>query len=409
VTARKSELLQLALALGLFLIAWTLLHVGFYERDQIIDTPVYESYGTAVEDGHVPYRDFDVEYPPGALPVFVLPAFLDTDFRTAFEWLMALCGAGMIVAVALAARRLGLGVVPPLFVALSPLAIGSVLLTRFDLWPAMLAAFALAAIVSERLRLGHALLGAAVAAKLYPAVLLPLSLAYVWRRRGRREALVCATAFVAVVLAVYVPFLLIAPGGVAESFGRQLSRPLQIESLGSALLLAAHQVSGLDIEMRSSHGSQNLVGGPATTLAVLVSAAQVAVLVWLWWRFARAARAPSAAELTIAAAAALTAFVALGKVLSPQFLIWLVPLVPLAARAGATAMLLAALVLTQLWFPYRYWELVREFDPRVSWLVLARDLVLLALLVTLTGRSGESSRNALPDRRRRSAPAHLRS
>ena len=50
------------------------LHVGFYEREQIVDTPVYESYGEAIADGEVPYRDFAVEYPPGALPVFLVPA-----------------------------------------------------------------------------------------------------------------------------------------------------------------------------------------------------------------------------------------------------------------------------------------------------------------------------------------------
>ena len=80
-------------------------------------------------------------------------------------------------------------------------------------------------------------------------------------------------------------------------------------------------------------------------------------------------------------AAALVAFVALGKVLSPQFLIWLVPLVPLVARpcAGSArrSLLAAALVLTQLWFPSRYWDLALEFDPLAVWLVLARDLVLV--------------------------------
>ena len=53
-------------------------------------------------------------------------------------------------------------------------------------------------------------------------------------------------------------------------------------------------------------------------------------------------------------AAAVVAFVALGKVLSPQFLIWLAPLVPLVAgRRGlrASVLLVVALVLTQLWFP----------------------------------------------------------
>jgi hypothetical protein len=40
-------------------------------------------------------------------------------------------------------------------------------------------------------------------------------------------------------------------------------------------------------------------------------------------------------------------------------------------------------VLTQLWFPSRYWDLARELDAVPSVLVLARDLVLVALLVVL--------------------------
>ena len=295
---------------------------------------------------------------------------------------MALCGGGTIIAVALAARRLALGFGTLAFVALAPLAIGSVILTRFDLWPAMIATFALAAFVNDRLRLGHALLGAAGAAKIYPGVLLPLAIVYVWRRHGRREALVCAAIFAAAVVAVYLPFFLVAPDGVASSVGRQLSRPLQIESLGSALLLAAHDLFGVDVEMHSSHGSQNLAGAAAGVVAVLLSLVQIAVLVWLWVRFARRT-SPTAADLAVACAAGLAAFVALGKVLSPQFLIWLVPVVPRAARRGANALLAAALVLTQLWFPYRYWDLARELDPNVAWLVLTRDLVLVALLVLL--------------------------
>jgi hypothetical protein len=383
VTARKPDFVRVAFALALFLLAWAVLHVGFYERDQIVDTPVYESYGTAIEDGEVPYRDFKVEYPPGALPVFALPALFGDDYRASFEWVMGLCGGLTIVAVAVAARRLSLGFGTLVFVALAPLAIGSVILTRFDLWPAMLAAFALAALVHDRLRLGHVLLGAAVVAKLYPGVFLPLAIAYAWRRRGRREALACVGVFALVVLLVYVPFLVIAPEGVLSSIGRQISRPLQIESLGSALLLAAHNLFGLDVDVHSSHGSQNLAGAAAGVVAVVLSVAQIALLLWLWVRFARRPGSPRPAELAVTCAAVLATFVALGKVLSPQFLIWLVPVVPLAARLGANALLAAALVLTQLWFPYRYWDLARELDPGVAWLVLARDVVLLALVAVL--------------------------
>ena len=94
--------------------------------------------------------------------------------------------------------------------------------------------------------------------KLYPAVLVPVAAAYVWRRRGRREAIVCLGLLAAVVALVFLPFLVVAPGGVAHSIGRQLSRPLQIESLGSRSISRRTICSGFDVEMRSGHGSQNL-------------------------------------------------------------------------------------------------------------------------------------------------------
>jgi hypothetical protein len=35
-------LVRTAVAFAVFLVAWALLHYGFYTRDQIIDTPIYE-------------------------------------------------------------------------------------------------------------------------------------------------------------------------------------------------------------------------------------------------------------------------------------------------------------------------------------------------------------------------------
>jgi hypothetical protein len=379
-----------AVSVVVFIGAWALLHRGFYTHDPIVDTPVYQSYGRAMEEGKVPYRDFALEYPPGALPAFALPARgggaddFDT-FKQRFEGLMAACGTLLLgfLAVALAALGAGLRRLAAVlgFVAVAPLLLGSVVLSRFDLWPAALTAAALAALVAGRLRLGHVALGAAVAVKLYPAVLGPLAVAYAWRREGRREGLRCAATLVGTTALVFLPFVILSPGGVWDSLTRQASRPLQIESLGSSFLLAAHHAFGLDITMRSSHGSQNLEGALPDVLAVAQSVLQALVLVAVWVVFARG---PAERErLLLASAAALVAFVALGKVLSPQFLIWLLPVVPLVRgrRSLAASILLGlALVLTQLWFPYRYWDLALGFDELASWLVLARDLVLLGLL-----------------------------
>jgi hypothetical protein len=310
---------------------------------------------------------------------------------------MAFLGEVIVICLTVALVALGAGrrrVLAVLgFAALAVVALGPVVLSRFDLWPAALTAAALAALLSGRVRLGHLALGAAVAAKLYAAVLVPLTLVYVWRRFGRREALVCGGLLLAVVAAAWVPFLVLAPHGVWHSFWVQASRPLQIESLGAAFLLAAHHAFGLGLTMDSSHGSQNLAGTGPDALAVVLSVLQLVASLATWILFARG---PATRErLLLASAAALVAFVAFGKVLSPQFLIWLIPVVPLVAgRRGVIASLLlaAALVLTQLWFPYRYWELVLHFGAFESWLVLIRDLVLVALFVYLA--RGLVERNA---------------
>jgi Glycosyltransferase family 87 len=377
------RLVSLALGVALFLLSWGLLHHGFLARSQIRDTPIYERYGEAMVDGQVPYRDFDVEYPPAALPVFLVPALGGGDYDRRFEGLMAGLGVACVLLVGAATTSLW----APIAVGLSPLLLGSVVLSRFDLWPAALTAVAVVLLLAGRFRLSAVALGVATAAKLYPAVLAPVLVAHVWRERGRREALVCAAIGSGVFALILAPFVLVSPGGVWHALWVQAGRPLQLETLGAALLLAAHQTVGLDLTMESSHGSQNLSGGAADALSVVSTVFQIAALVaiWVWY-----ARGPATSDRLVAAcAAAVCAFIAFGKVLSPQFLIWLVPLVPLVrGRRGlaASAVLASALVLTQLWFPSRYWRLALEFDAAASWLVLARDLTLVALTVLLIAR-----------------------
>jgi uncharacterized membrane protein len=312
----------------------------------------------------VPYRDFAVEYPPGALPVFVAPEPFG-DYARAFGWVMAACGSALVLVTYLVRPA------AMFFVAVSPLLVGSLILTRFDLWPALLVTGAVAALLAGRHRLGWGLLGAAVAAKLWPLVLVPLALTWSAGRRRARAALAGLT----VAVVAFVPFVVLAPHGVWESVRGQVSRPLQIESLGAALFTTFGSP-----RIVSSHGSQNVAGHG--TVAALFAAAQVVVLVGLWLAFARG---PLTGERFLRyAAACVCAFIAFGKVLSPQFLVWLVPLVPLVrGRRGvaATSLLAAALVLTQVWFPFRYWSYVDRFH--LAGVVLARDLVLVALLAAL--------------------------
>src|SRR5205085_6746580 len=123
-----------AVALALFIGSWIALHYGWLARGEITDTPVYENYGDAMLRGKVPYRDFAVEYPPGALPVFVQPARGnegDSDgYKHSFDVLMAACGGALVVALSFALTALGVSGVRKLgalaVAAIAPLLVGSV-------------------------------------------------------------------------------------------------------------------------------------------------------------------------------------------------------------------------------------------------------------------------------------------
>jgi uncharacterized membrane protein len=396
----------------LFVGSWALIHHWFFHDHELVDTPIYQQYGDAMRSGQVPYRDFKLEYPPGALPAFVAPDLTAKrgdfgHYGRAFTRWMLRCGIvlAMLTAVSLAALRASTvrTVIALELVGLSPVLLGVVFLSRFDLWPAMLTAAALAALLWERDKLGAGLLGAAVTAKLYPLVLAPIGLAWVWRRRGRGEALRWLGVLVAVVALVFLPFAILAPGGLAHSIAVQLDRPLQIESFGSALLLAAHHVFGLEAHVHTDHGSQNIRAPGAGVLAVLTSLVQLAALAAIWWSYASG---PARRErLVTASAAAVAAFIAFGKVFSPQFLIWLVPLVPLVRSRVAQLLFAASLLLTQLWFPDRYWLLSVDLHTYESALVLARDLVVVALVGVLLRELVGSREPRAQERPSRAVPA----
>ena len=168
---------------------------------------------------------------------------------------------------------------------------------------------------------------------------------------------------------------MLAPHGVWQSLSGQASRPLQVEGLGASLFTTFGHP-----QIITTHGSQNVAGHGA--VAAVFGVLQLAALVFVWVAFARGPVTPE--RFIRYGAASVCAFIAFGKVLSPQFLLWLIPLVPLVrGRRGiaATALLTVALVLTQVWFPKHYWDYALHFDRAA--VVLVRDLALVALFVVL--------------------------
>ena len=375
--------------------ACLLLALSFYvlqrwlERGALADTPVYANYAGLVRGGQVPYRDFAFEYPPAALPALLVPSWFPWSYATSFAVLMGACGAGCVAAAAAVLRSVRAGAARTwaalLLIGVSPLVLGSLFDTRFDLWPTLLAVAGVALLVRERTATAGAVLGLGFAAKLWPGVLLPLAVAYLWQRRGRGEATTVVAAFAVVALACFLPFLALSPGGVAASLRSQLQRPLQVESLGAAVLMAAQHLGMRPPATIDAGGGQALSGRGAGLAADLSTALEVGAVVGVWAVF-RLRRVADPETLLAAAAGVVAALVAFDKVLSPQYVIWLVPLVAVVRGARgvlAGALLLGALGLTQTWFPGAYWQLAVGHASPWSWYLLARDLALVALAAVL--------------------------
>jgi glycosyl transferase family 87 len=359
--------------------------ISWLEQGQLSDVPVYVHYSRLIRGSAVPYRDFTFEYPPAALPALLLPAYMSWSYATSFAVLMGACGAGCIAAAASALRAVGAGAMRTwaglLAIGVSPLLLGSLFDTRYDLWPTLLAVGALAATLRGRSVVTGVLLGLGLAAKLWPAILLPIAVAHLWRRRGLRDAVVVVAAFVAVAAACFLPFAILAPDGLRTMFADQLDRPLQVESLGAAVLMAAEHLGMRPLATIGSHGGQALSGHGAGLAAGLSTALEITSVLAIWVLFARR-RSGDGESTLLAAAAAVSALVAFDKVLSPQYLVWLVPFVVVVRGAGggvAAGLLFLALGLTQTWFPWHYWRLATDHAAPWSWYLLARDLALVAL------------------------------
>ena len=373
-----------ALATPLLLGALAVPSGGLFRGAKFRDLHIYREYGDALLDGRLPYRDVFVEYPPGAIPLFAAPSLAPGGWYDAlFKALMTLCCVAAIYCVTLVLARSGAPVMQvgaaALFLALAPIALGPVSLNTYDAWPAALTAGALAALLYRRGALAGALLGAAFAAKLYPLVLLPIAMLHAGARR-------VLAVFVAVAAVLIVPWVALSPGGVWDSLDAQLGRGLHAESLGASILLAADKLGAYEahvVKRLHPAATRDLAGGLPDALGVATSAAAALAVVAVWVAYARRR------ELEVAFAGAVAGALAFAKVLSPQYLVWLIPL---AVFGGGTAVavLVAALVLAQTWY-FHYPELWAGGWP--VWPLLARDVLLVVLYAVLLWKTSTPSRS----------------
>ena len=255
------------------------------------------------------------------------------------------------------------------------------------------------AVVDGRLGLAGVLTALLVWTKGIPAIpalflMVPRLAARRWREVGR-----WALAGLAAGVVLLLPVLALAGLALLEAVRYHSQRPVQVESTAAALLGLVRVVAPGVGGAVQSHGSTGVVGPGAGPLA---EGCQLLLVVGLGAVAWRARRTGNVAALALVAMAPLVLWMTLGRVFSPQFLVWVLPLAALAgALRGRRALAAFAVIcaLNQAVYPGAY-ESLKDLAPWACALVLVRNLALLGwtllLLAQATVRPGVAGALAEP-------------
>ncbi|MEU9609616.1 glycosyltransferase 87 family protein [Streptomyces sp. NPDC048057] len=329
---------------------------------------LYRSWYGQLAHGAFPVHDVTWQYPPGAALVFLSPAALPwLTYFQAFVLIVLACDALVTTALTRAGIRGAW-----LWVCGLPLLL-NLPLARYDVPVTAVAVLALLALPT-RPRLGGTLAGVGATLKVWPL----LTLLGTPRGPGTRAAWGAAVASGAALLAL----LVLGFSNTLDFLRQQGARGVQIESLGGTALHVARNL-GWPGETRYQYGAFEFVGPYVSSLARLSLALTAAAFCWLLlWRVR--ARRWGPATPCDAAFAAVLLFTVTSRVISPQYLVWLLGLAAVCLTSRHTVMRPAALLVlpaaavSALAYPLLYDDVVAGTAVGCTLLVLRNGLLLLA-------------------------------
>jgi len=302
-------------------------------------------------------------------------------------------------------------------------AMGGLSYARFDLVPGVLMGCCIL-LSARRPRLTALAVSVATSVKLWPVLLIPSVLS---RTRHRRRGIaVVAAVGAGTVLGTAV---LAGWARVLSPLRYQADRGLQIESVAASPLMLgrALDLAGYDVSF-SRHMAYEITGPGTSVMTSVTTVATIALVVFLavlWRRLLRAGGRVDGDALVWTCLAVTIGFMCSGKVLSPQYFLWLLPMaaagLAVLTRTSApllrwTGGLLVATLLSHAVFPWLYDSLLAggtASDVAATVLLLRNVLTLVlfwaaarrALRLTVTQRVSEGTGTGSwwPERQTRSS------
>ncbi|MGW2589499.1 glycosyltransferase 87 family protein [Streptomyces sp. NPDC001515] len=360
---------------------------------------IYHGWADVLRSGTYPESDVTWQYPPAAALAILSPGLLPfLDYASAFFLLAFLCD-GLVLALLLRAsdgpgrRTAGVWV----WVAGVPL-LGTTAYARYDV---MVTAVAVAALLAglRHPRVLGALAAFGALLKVWPVLVLAGT------ARGRATRLAWATA-AGVAAGLLVVCAAAAPGAMAF-LGFQRDRGTEVESLGALVFHVARQF-GWQGRVELHYGSLEFLGPHVPLVSTLALGLSAVAFGWLLvWRLR--ARTFGVSTPADAAFTAVLLFTTTSRVISPQYMLWLVGLAAVclvlreSRMAWPAGLVLVATGVTQLEFPLGFVHVVTSDATGVTLMFLRNGLLVAACLTagaTLwrdTVRPGPRSRAADPE------------
>lgn len=347
--------------------------------------PVFLIHFLASQNPDHSFHALPHEYPLPSLIPFILPLIVPPHwYQVAFAILMSLV-ASVIYGLLRYFRSRQAARACALYLVIGGWAIAD---GRFDLVPS---AFTLVAIifgVRKRWNLAFAFLALATVFKFYPLVLLlPFLVAQqreydkAWTNWRRYTSL---AVFAAICTAIMAVSLLLSIEGTFAPFSYYGNRPFQVESVAASVLWLSHLL-GYPLFSAYAYGSLSLISPLSTQLSFINTALLAAGLVYTWWLQWRG-------KVDLAAACLLTFLIVIftGKVFSPQYLLWIIPLAAYVGECRRKWVLAWCLLggLTTYIFPYLYMLYMYHFPtisdaPLFYPAIAVRNLVFLRIIISL--------------------------
>ncbi|MFF3399139.1 glycosyltransferase 87 family protein [Streptomyces sp. NPDC002659] len=338
---------------------------------------IYQGWYEVLKTGIFPMDDVTWQYPPAAALAILSPALLPfLGYATAFFVLALLCDALVLSLLLYAGGRPGKSQRGSWVWVAGVALLGPTAYARYDLMVTAVAVIALLA-GARRPRCLGVLAAFGALLKVWPL----LVLAGTPRGRATRRSWATAAGTAAALMLLFVSAM---PGALAfVTFQRE--RGTEIESLGAlAFHVARHH--GWDGQVLLNYGSVEFIGPHVSLVSALALALTAIALAWLLlWRLRAKKFVPSTP--CDAAFTAVLLFTTTSRVISPQYLIWLVGLAAAAlvfrrSRMGLPAWLvLAAAGVTLLEFPVWFAHVVAS-DPLGVALLAVRNGLLVAATLT---------------------------